>query len=858
MRAFHNLSIQRKLTLIIMLTSSVALLLAAAVYGIYDLLKLRRSMAQDLAVLGEIIGSNSRAALVFNDPNSAEETLAAMAAEGHVVAAILYTKDGKVFAQYLRSDSREHFTPPPVQQWRTAFENDYLFLFRPIMHEDEEIGTIYLQSDMREFYSRLKQFVSIGGLVMLAVCCVAFLLASRLQKLISAPILHLTQTAWVISAEKNYSIRAVKHSSDELGFLIDRFNEMLARIQDRDKELSALLDVGATATQSLNIGTVLQRVAQKISAIFELDTTRIYLFEKAGKLLRLRAIAGDDRLNYQDVFQLGDGVLGRAAESREPLIIEDIQDDPRYNALSHSGTLSNAGYRFFAIFPIKAKGELLGAISCNSRQVRRLSSEETRLIESLADQLAPAIDNLNLFEELKEKTAELETKNTQLLESLAQQTAVAGTLRVMATSPSSLQAIFDSILADAARLTKATGGVIRLVDGAGVLRFVAHHGRSRQALAELQKLPSPDHENSASTSAMRDRRAVQIEDIQKEQAEWRPPVAPGPWHTALAIPLLQDNHAIGVIVLFRDTVERFTDRQVALLTTFADQAVIAIKSATLFQELQARTREIESANTRLTRLDKLKSGFLSNVSHELRTPLTAISSLVDNMLDGVTGVLNEKQARHAVGIKESSERLTRLINDLLDLSVIESGRVTVDPSRFSLSELVHQVAATMLPVAQGKSVAVEVPEIPGASMAWADRDRINQVLINLIGNAIKFTPEDGHVSIMIHPGENDDWLSISISDTGPGIPEEERTQIFDEFYQISRPGELKAKGVGLGLAISKKLVEMNGGTISVNSRPGGGSTFTFAVPAYKEGSTPTNFTEERTYESEYEHPGRRR
>jgi signal transduction histidine kinase len=248
-------------------------------------------------------------------------------------------------------------------------------------------------------------------------------------------------------------------------------------------------------------------------------------------------------------------------------------------------------------------------------------------------------------------------------------------------------------------------------------------------------------------------------------------------------------------------------------------------------KVNERTQELRVANDRLQKLDRLKSHFLSNVSHELRTPLAGIGSLVDNMLDGVTGELNDKQTRYIAGIKESSERLARLINDLLDLSVIESGKIKLEPTQFSASDLINQVAEAFRPVAATKSVTLTASLPDGNHLVWADRDKITQVLTNLIGNAIKFTPQDGNVSVAISPTGNDDWLSISVSDTGPGISEDERAQIFDEFYQIDRPGEEKAQGVGLGLAISKKLIDMHGGVISVDSVDGKGSTFTFTVLA---------------------------
>jgi signal transduction histidine kinase len=243
-----------------------------------------------------------------------------------------------------------------------------------------------------------------------------------------------------------------------------------------------------------------------------------------------------------------------------------------------------------------------------------------------------------------------------------------------------------------------------------------------------------------------------------------------------------------------------------------------------------RTRELVTANERLQELDRMKSFFLSNVSHELKTPLTAIEGLADNMLDGVTGPMTTKQANYMSGIKQSTERLERLINDLLDLSVIEAGKTQLRPSHFSLPALLHEVVNTLKPVAQEKRIALEVASGNGESVACADRDKITQVLNNLIGNAIKFTPDRGRVAIHFE-SLNDAWLQVAVTDTGPGVAPAEAGRIFDEFYQIRRPGDEKSKGVGLGLAISKKLVEMHGGRIEVESQVGRGSNFSFTVPA---------------------------
>jgi signal transduction histidine kinase len=248
------------------------------------------------------------------------------------------------------------------------------------------------------------------------------------------------------------------------------------------------------------------------------------------------------------------------------------------------------------------------------------------------------------------------------------------------------------------------------------------------------------------------------------------------------------------------------------------------------EELKEQREQLKIANRRLQEVDKLKSDFVSNVSHELRTPLTAVDALTDNMLDGLTGALNEKQVRYITDIKASADRLARLINDILDLSVIESGKVGFNPQRFPIIGLINETIEILKPVAQENLIHLKPGSADPNIAAWADRDKVTQVLTNLISNAIKFTPSGGEVNVTV--GENGSgWIKISVSDTGPGIASEQANRIFDEFYQVRHPGEKKSKGAGLGLAISKKLVEMHGGRIWVESTRGTGSTFFFTVPA---------------------------
>jgi signal transduction histidine kinase len=259
-----------------------------------------------------------------------------------------------------------------------------------------------------------------------------------------------------------------------------------------------------------------------------------------------------------------------------------------------------------------------------------------------------------------------------------------------------------------------------------------------------------------------------------------------------------------------------------------DQAGEAIGLLHLSKDITEKKRY----EHRLKELDKMKSDFVSNVSHELRTPLTSIKGSVDNMLDGLTGPVSEKQVRYLTRIKSNTDRLSRLINDLLDLSRIEAGRIDLHPTNVPLTTLAGEVAEHLRPMAAEKLIQVRVTALEPGVTAWADRDKVTQVLINLVSNALKFTPSKGTVVIDIQR-DGDGWVLVSVRDTGPGIRPEEADKIFDKFYQVAQAANQKTKGTGLGLAISKSLVEMHGGKIRVESELERGSVFSFTLPAVR-------------------------
>jgi PAS domain S-box-containing protein len=241
MRILYNLSIKRKQMLIIMLTSTVSLLLACAIFIAYDVVSFRKEIVKRVSVLAEAIGNNCSATIEFNDPKTAEDTLSALRAEPSIASACIYSQKGDVFAAYNRAGAAA-FAPPPLQTTGHEFKGDYLYLFRPISQRGETIGTIFVASDLTELRDRLARYPAVVGGMFAASLLVAFILSARLQRLVSGPILHLAQMTRSVALDKNYSVRAEKQSGDELGQLIDGFNEMLTQIQERDGALQAARD----------------------------------------------------------------------------------------------------------------------------------------------------------------------------------------------------------------------------------------------------------------------------------------------------------------------------------------------------------------------------------------------------------------------------------------------------------------------------------------------------------------------------------------------------------------------------------------------------------------------------------------
>jgi signal transduction histidine kinase len=440
-------------------------------------------------------------------------------------------------------------------------------------------------------------------------------------------------------------------------------------------------------------------------------------------------------------------------------------------------------------------------------------------LETFADQAAIAIENARLLTQLQARTREL-------MRSVDELTALGDVGRAI-SSTLDLETVLQTIVIRANELAGTAGCTIWEYDEAREefrLRASDYPDEAdAAALAGVDRVTTIAKGVGVTTEVMERRQAVQVHDIAVAGAEENPirrRLIEAGHRALLGVPLLSEEEVIGVLAVTRKTPGEFEAETVRLLSTFATQSALAIQNARLFLEIEDKSRQLEVASQH-------KSEFLANMSHELRTPLNAIIGFSEVLSERMFGELNEKQEEYLKDIYASGTHLLSLINDILDLSKIEAGRMELELTDFHLPQAIDNALMLVRERAGRRGIALEHSVDERLGEIRGDERKIKQVLLNLLSNALKFTPERGRVEV--RAGTVDGMAEISVTDTGVGIAPEDQGAIFEEFRQVGT-ADKKAEGTGLGLTLCRKFVELHGGRIWVKSQVGMGSTFTFMIP----------------------------
>jgi signal transduction histidine kinase len=506
-----------------------------------------------------------------------------------------------------------------------------------------------------------------------------------------------------------------------------------------------------------------------------------------------------------------------AVRERRTVHVPDVLADPGLAGAAHLGRA-----RSVLAVPLVRNRVVIGVVIVAQDTVRPFTGRQIELIETFASQALIAIENTRLFE------AEQASKR-ELTEALEQQTATADVLKVISRSALDLQRVLDALVESAARLCDAPDAAIFQVFGDS-LRLVADYRQTFPMAGAVGQLTLSLVRGRIVGRAVIDRRTIQVADALAEADEY-----PESWkiaqqyghRTMLAVPLVHAGEAIGVIYIRRAEVHPFTERQIELVNTFADQAVIAIENTRLFEEVQARTRELAKTVEDLEIASQHKNQFVANMSHELRTPLAAILGYAELIQEGFYEPQGPKSLIALTRIRSNGKHLLGLINTVLDIAKIESGQFTLNMSEYAIESVVETVRAATESLAQNKKLTLTTSVDKSLPVGLGDEQRLTQVLLNLVGNAIKFT-DVGEVGIAA--GARNGHFAVSVTDTGPGIPLDQQDRIFEQFHQIDSSNTKAKGGTGLGLAIAKQIVEMHGGRIWVESTLGKGSSFQMEVP----------------------------
>ena len=610
-----------------------------------------------------------------------------------------------------------------------------------------------------------------------------------------------------------------------------------AKVRDLEKRLVDAHDQQKATAEILRIisraQTELQPVLDAIArnAALVCGAYDAVVFLREGNRLRSAAHHGPINITLPHTTLRRGSVTEACILDRQPVHVHDaLATEPPAFPLTAKAA-REGGFRTALSVPLLRENEAIGALAIRRREVQPFTDQQIFLLQTFADQAVIAIENARLLSELHQKNEALTQAHAQVTEALEQQTATSEILGVISASPTDVQPVFDTICRSAVQLLDGYGASVYKFDG-DLMHLGAVVSPSPEADARLRgAFPRAPDEETAPGRSILERRVIQVPDTEIDRSARAREIARHfGYRRVLAVPMIRDEDVIGTIGVAGREPRLYSEREIELLKTFAHQAVIAIENVRLFTELQASNRELEIKSRQLATASQHKSEFLANMSHELRTPLNAIIGFSEVLSQRMFGDLNEKQAEYLEDIYASGHHLLSLINDILDLSKIEAGRMELELADFDLPAAIENALTLVRERAARRGLRLAQQIAAEVGTIRADERKVKQVMLNLLSNAIKFTPEEGRIEVRANV--TDGMAQVSVADTGVGIAAEDQATVFEEFRQVGT-ADKKVEGTGLGLTLSRKFIELHGGRIWLTSELGQGSTFTFTLPVQR-------------------------
>ncbi|MBD3234424.1 MAG: response regulator [candidate division Zixibacteria bacterium] len=756
-----NLSIRLKFTLIAMVVSGVALLMASLTIMVYDYYSFKEELNRDAEMLAEVISNNSAAALMFKNSHDAQATLQVLEAQPNILSACIYDNAGAAFARYDRGDSIQTETHTASKHSYNRLDKYHYDIFREIIFHGEKIGSVWLAVSLSELFEREERYAGILVLVMLASSLVAFALTSRLQRIVSEPILALTKHAKDISLNKDYSIRAVKLNDDEVGSLVDSFNEMLTQIQIRDKALQNSRD------------ELEQRVKDRTLDL-ENEISERKRFEEALR---------ESQERYKSIVE----------NTNEVIMLTDVNSVIVYISPACERVFGYAheelvGMQLQIVHPDDIN--IVQQMHSRIRDGKRGSNVEYRIMQSSGDSKWVSHSWSTIMKNGKVRMIVSVVRDIQERKK-AEEALRASELLNRTTIDAMDYAIY--VVDPDLRITLANKSMINLCAEIGLCADIVG-----SVLPEAFPFLT-DKVIDEYLSVFKTKQAFYNEETTILQG--REIIT-----STQRLPVVEDGEVARVVTVLQDITER-----------------------------RKAEEELKEAKDVAEAASKAKSEFLANMSHEIRTPMNGIIGMTELTLDTR---LTLEQKEYLDLVKTSADNLLFIINDILDFSKVEAGLMELESIRFSLRSTVESAIDTLVFKAQEKGIELinYIDPVVPDSLA-GDPTRLRQIIINLVGNAIKFT-EEGEVVFKVETELKEDSLysyHFSVADTGIGIPEERIDMIFESFTQADGSTTRKYGGTGLGTTISKQLVELMGGEMwiespSNSSETGGpGTTFHFRI-----------------------------